>query len=64
MNDDKEQRIQPPKGKKKKQQLFKNQIFVQETIHPKKKIVSYKDLLCHDKKIKKIKKKKTVKDKF
>ena len=45
MNDDKELQIQFPKGEKK---LFKNRIFVQETIHPKKKTVSFKDLLCRD----------------
>ena len=45
MNDDKELQIQFPKGKK---TLFKNRIFVQETIHLKKKIVSFKDLLCRD----------------
>ena len=45
MSDDKELQIQFPKGKKK---LFKNRIFVQETIHLKKKIVSFKDLLCRD----------------
>ena len=51
MNDDKELQIQSPKGKKKK--LFKNRIFVQETIHLKKKIVFFKDLLCCDNKKKK-----------
>ena len=50
MNDDKELQIQSPKGKKTQ---FKNQIFVQETIHLKKKIVSFKDLLCRDNKKKK-----------
>ena len=45
MNDDKELQIQFPKGKK---TLFKNRIFVQETIHPKKKTISFKDLLCRD----------------
>ena len=51
MSDDKELQIQFPKGKKKK--LFKNRIFVQETIHLKKKIVFFKDLLCCDNKKKK-----------
>ena len=44
MNDDKELQIQSLKDQKKKT----NRIFVQENIHPKKKIVSSKDLLCHD----------------
>ena len=50
MNDDKELQIQSLKDKKKKKKKtpFKNRIFVQENIHPKKKIVSSKDLLCHD----------------
>ena len=49
MNDDKELQIQSLKDKKnKKITPFKNRIFVQENIHPKKKIVSSKDLLCHD----------------
>ena len=47
MNDDKELQIQSPKSKK---TPFKNQIFVQETIHLKKKIVFFKDLLCRDNK--------------
>ena len=50
MSDDKELQIQFPKGKKK---LFKNRIFVQETIHLKKKILFFKDLLCCDNKKKK-----------
>ena len=33
---------------KAKKKLFKNRIFVQETIHPKKKTISFKDLLCRD----------------
>ena len=53
MNDDIELQIQSSKGKK---SLFKNRIFVQETIYPKKKTVSFKDLLCCDQK--------KVKDKF
>ena len=43
----KELQIQSPKGKK---MLFKNQIFVQEIIHPKKKTISFKNLLCCDNK--------------
>ena len=38
------------KRQKKKKKLFNNQIFVQEIIHPKKKIVSFKNLLCCDNK--------------
>ena len=33
-----------------KKLLFKNQIFVQEIIHPKKKTISFKNLLCCDNK--------------
>ena len=50
MNNDKELQIQYPKRKK---ILFKNKIFVQETINLKKKIFLFKDLLCRDNKKKK-----------
>ena len=44
------QRAKNSISKRKKKIPFKNQIFVQEIIHPKKKIVSFKNLLCCDNK--------------
>ena len=45
MNDVKELQIQSPKGKKKHYSRIE---YLCESIHPKKKIVSFKDLLCYD----------------